>query len=151
MEVVEIEKQEEGIPSQEEFVWRNMTFSIGELLADLAAGSLRPKADRLLPEFIATYATSVLRVRKGVSSGSTFSLLVSAQYERMLRMPEGAYAQPVILAYVGRNKGIVALDGTGPHYVLVDGNHRVGKAYLDGRDGVDVVILSAAQVRKYKH
>lgn len=145
-----IEAEKSSSERTEQFIWMNMTFAVGELVADIAAGKLRPKQSCFPQDFIASYAKTVLCVKKGVVSGPAYSLLVAVQYERMLAMPEIAFSRPVIMAFVGRKKGVLDLDGTGPHYVLIDGNHRMGRAYLDGREGVDVVILSAAQVRKYK-
>jgi hypothetical protein len=34
------------------------------------------------------------------------------QYERMLAMPEIDFSRPAVVAYVGRSKGILDLDGT---------------------------------------
>ena len=145
-----VEEQKSKSELTEEFIWMNMRFAVGELVADITAGKIRPKESRFPQEFIATYAKTILGVKEGIVSGPAHGLVVSVQYERMLAMPEFAFSQPVIMAYVGRGKGILDIDGTGTHYVLIDGNHRMGKAYLDAREGVDVVILSAAQVRKYK-
>ncbi|MEX3983718.1 hypothetical protein AB4Y45_32570 [Paraburkholderia sp. EG287A] len=145
-----IEEQKSTSEMTEEFIWMNMRFAVGALVMDIAAGKIRPKESRFPKEFIATFAKTILGVKEGIVSGPAHGLVVAVQYERMLALPEVAFSRPVIMAYVGRRKGVLDLDGTGPHYVLIDGNHRMGRAYLDGREGVDVVILSAAQVRKYR-
>jgi hypothetical protein len=136
---------------EEQFVWRDMVLAITPLVADIASGALRPTRDSFPKEFIDSFATRVLGVsRDKLDQTSSFSVWVSIQYDKIKAMPESVFEKPVILAYVGKNKGILNIDGSGPHYVLADGNHRMAKAYLDGRELVDVVVLSAVQSRRYK-
>lgn len=142
-------EQKDAQSAQEQFVWMNRTFAVSQMVSDIAAGTLRPKADRFSSKLIESYAEKVLCVQRGITSGPAYGMLVGVDYDRMLALPDAAYAQPALLAYAGKNKGILNIDGTGPHYVLVDGNHRMGRAYLDAREGVDVLILSAAQSRRY--
>jgi hypothetical protein len=136
---------------EEQFVWRDMLLAITPLVTDIASGALRPRRDTFPRDFIVSFATKVLGVDKDkLDQKSSFSVWVPVQYDKIKAMPDSVFEKPVILVYVGKNKGILNIDGSGPHYVLADGNHRMAKAYLDGRESVDVVVLSAVQSRRYK-
>lgn len=141
----------EHIPGpRETFTWFNYEFDISAILADLASGKLRPKRTTMDKDFIAGYAVSVLGVsleRRDEDQKGSFLMHISTNHAKAL--PEAAFGQPVVVAYLKKGKGTLNLDGT-PDYLLVDGNHRMARAYLDARESVDVVILSAAQTRKYR-
>lgn len=137
-------------PAEEYFTWAGMSFDIGALLADIGSGVLKPKAETLDREFIEGYAKSVMALDKTQPEKKTCSIWVGVDGQRANAMPMALLEKPVIIAYVGKNKGLLNLDNTGGHYVLIDGNHRMGKAYFADAANMPVFILSQAQIRKYK-
>lgn len=136
---------------REYYHWLNMEFNVAAIRAAIRAGTLRPRNATFDKAAIADYATQVLRVdrsdRTTDQRGSFYARISSLA---ALKMPEEVLDEPGILAFVGKGKGILNLDGTGPHYVLIDGSHRLARAYFDDREQYAVVILSQTQVRSFK-
>lgn len=137
-------------PPEEYFNWAGTSFDIGALAADIEADKLRPKAEVLDRVFIENYARQLLALDKANPDKKVFSLFVSVDGPRANAMPEEVLAKPVFLGFVGKNKGVLDLDGTGAHYVLIDGNHRMAKAFFAGTAQLPVLVLNQAQLRKYK-
>lgn len=137
-------------PVEEFFHWANMTFDIGALTADIAAGKLRPKVEVLDQEFIKDYCVKMLALDKATPQKKSFSLFISVDGPRANAMPLEVLAKPVIFAYVGKNKGVLNLDGTGAHYVLIDGNHRMAKAFFTDTPALPALVINQTQIRPYK-
>jgi len=138
-------------PEREYYNWRNMEFNVTAIRDAIRLGGLRPKKTTFDKAAIADYATQVLRIdrnnRKTDQRGSFFASISSLA---ALKLPEEVLDEPGLLAYVGKGKGILNLDGTGAHYVLIDGSHRMARAYFDDREQYRVEILSQAQLRPFK-
>jgi hypothetical protein len=150
MTALTLERQEYQAPAKESFHWLNMVFEITKLNDAMAQGKLKGKKDTLSRAFIENYSTRVLSLEKTNPQQEVFSLLMRVDAPRASAMPESVLEQPVVIAYVGKNKGVLNLDGTGAHYVLIDGNHRVAKAFFCDAQSLDVWILNQAQVRPYR-
>jgi hypothetical protein len=139
------------VPPQEEwFDWMGMTFDVAAILRDIAAGKLRVKASPLDREFIDQFGKGVLALNKANPAAKVVSIWMHVDSPRAQSMPDSVLEQPVIVAYVGKNKGILNLDGTGAHYVLIDGNHRMAKAFFAETQSMQVYVLSQTQIRPYK-
>lgn len=137
-------------PAEEYFQWAGMSFNVGALLADIAAGKLRPKVETLDLDFIQDYCARMLALDKANPQKKSFSLFISVDGPRANAMPLEVLAKPVIFAYVGKNKGVLNLDGTGAHYVLIDGNHRMGKAFFTDTPALPALVINQTQIRPYK-
>ncbi|KVP97998.1 hypothetical protein WJ96_05350 [Burkholderia ubonensis] len=133
----------------EVFEYFGVEVDISAIRDDIASGRLKPAKSVFDREFIEAFATQVQGLRKDAPESKGISLLTGVRAADVHQVPDVAYEQPLILAHMGRNKGVINL-GDGTHYVLVDGNKRLGKAFFTGREKLDVVILSQAQSRKYK-
>ena len=136
-------------PDREVFSYFGAEVDITAILEDIACGRLKPARSEFDREFIEAFATQVQGLRKEAPDSTGVSFLTGVRAADVHQIPDAAYEHPLILAHMGRNKGVLNM-GDGAHYVLVDGNKRMGKAFFSGRDKVDVVILSQAQSRKYK-
>lgn len=137
-------------PAEEYFQWANMSFNIGALLADIAAGKLRPKVEAIDQAFISDYCSKMLALDKANPQKKSFSLFISVDGPRANEMPVEVLAKPVLFAYVGKNKGVLNLDGTGAHYVLIDGNHRMAKAFFTDTPALAALVINQTQIRPYK-
>lgn len=137
-------------PAVEYFDWAGMSFNIAALTADIAAGKLRPKVDTVDQEFITNYCSKVLALDKATPDKKTFSIFIAVDGPRANAMPVEVLAKPLIFAYVGKNKGVLNLDGTGANYVLIDGNHRVAKAFFTDTPALPSLVISQTQIRPYK-
>jgi hypothetical protein len=139
-----------AVPAMEYFDWAGMSFNIAALTADIAAGKLRPKVDTVDQEFITNYCSKILALDKATPDKKTYSIFISVDGPRANAMPVEVLAKPLIFAYVGKNKGVLNLDGTGANYVLIDGNHRVAKAFFTDTPALPSLVISQAQIRPYK-
>ncbi|KWA84122.1 hypothetical protein WL29_22415 [Burkholderia ubonensis] len=131
------------------FTYFGVEVDVTSILDDMASGRLRPTKSVFQREFIESFATQVQGLRKDAPHSTGVSLMTGVRAADVHQVPDEAYEQPLILAHMGRGKGMVNL-GDGANFVLVDGNKRMGKAFFTGRTNLDVVILSQAQARKYK-
>ena len=134
----------------EVFSFMDKSFNVSDMLADLEAGRIKPAKARFDRVFIEHFATSVHGLKLDAPQSTAISILTGVRAVDVHAIPDSAFDVPLILAYAGKNKGTLNIDGTGPHYLLVDGNKRLGKAFFTGRELLDVVVLSQAQTRKYK-
>jgi hypothetical protein len=136
---------------EEVFTWLNMEFDITAIRAAIASHTLKPATCVFNRDAIANYCKTVLRINRSNRTtdqrGGFFGFVSSLA---ALTMPDEAVTEPSIVAYVGKNKGVLDMDGTGPHYVLIDGNHRMTRGYFDDVESRNVFVLSRAQVRPFK-
>jgi hypothetical protein len=132
------------------FSFMDKSFNISEMLADLDAGRVKPEKTQFDREFIEAFATRIQGLKKDAPQATSISILTGVRAVDVQAIPDSAFDRPLILAYAGKNKGTLNIDGTGPHYLLVDGNKRLGKAFFTGRESLDVVVLNQTQTRKYK-
>ncbi|HDR9103438.1 TPA: hypothetical protein QDB04_000158 [Burkholderia vietnamiensis] len=139
-----------GALEVEYFTFMQQVFNVTAILDDLAAGTLKPTMSEFHAEFIESFATRLSHLKKDEPYATGVSILTGVRAADVHAIPAAAYEKPLILAYAGKNKGLLNIDGTGPHYLLVDGNKRLGKAFFEGRPKLDVAVLSQAQSRKYK-
>lgn len=140
-------------PAQAEievFDFMGKSFNVTRIIEDLAANRICPQKTQFDKEFIHSFATRVHGLKKDNPQSTTMSLLTGVRAVDVHKVPDSAFNSPLILAFAGKNKGVLALDGTGPHYLLIDGNKRLGKAFFTDRETLDVVVLNQAQTRKYK-
>jgi hypothetical protein len=143
--------QDAMVPPREEFFqWAGMSFNVAALIADIAAGKVRPKVEALDQAFITDYCTKMLALDKANPLKKSFSLFIAVDGPRANAMPLEVLAKPVLFAYVGKNKGVLNLDGTGAHYVLIDGNHRMGKAFFTNTPALPALVINQTQIRPYK-
>lgn len=138
-------------PDGEVFNFGKMTFDVSGILKAINDGSLKPTKDTFDAEFIDHFGKQVLALNREQPEKRHFSILAGIDHEKMNAMPEHVLKKPVLLAYAGKNKGYLNIDGQGANYLLIDGCHRMGKAYMTRVNEMDVYILSAAQVRKFKN
>ena len=139
--------------AKESFVWFNTELNISAVLDDIAAGRLRPKKEELDVQFVEQYATSVLALKREQGAAQKgMGIWVGVDAPHALELPDEVLDNPVIFMHVGAGKGILVMDGeTKPGHVLADGNHRVTRAYLDGRERpLSAYVLSPAQSRRYR-
>lgn len=134
----------------EVFSFMGTSFNITRVLQDLAASRISPQKIQFNQAFIHGFATRIHGLTKDNPQATTMSLLTGVRAVEVHPIPDSAFNTPLVLAYVGKNKGVLDLDGTGAHYLLIDGNKRLGKAFFTDREALDVVVLNQAQTRKYK-
>lgn len=134
----------------EVFSFFGQGYNVTDMLADLAAGRVRPAKAKFDRAFIEEFATGAQGLKKAAPQATSMSILTGVRAADVHAIPDSAYDVPLILAYAGKEKGMLNIDGTGAHYLLVDGNKRLGKAFFTGRETLDVVVLSQTQTRKYK-
>ena len=135
---------------EEYFEWMSVSFNISGIRQAISSGRLRPSTEKIEAEFIERYCTKVLALDKANPHKKTFSVLMGVDGPRAHGMPDTVLEIPIIFAYAGKNKGLLNLDGTGAHYLLIDGNHRMAKAFYTNTPGLPAVVLNQAQVRPYK-
>ena len=133
----------------EYFQYVGRAFNVTEALQDFEAGKLRPKKSDFSRDVIENLAQNLMGLRIDEPDSTAFSMLTGVSAAKVQDIPDSAYSNPVIMAYAGKNRGMLSVDPTGTNYVIVDGNKRIGKAFFSGRKQVDVIVLSAAQSRKY--
>jgi hypothetical protein len=136
--------------AQETYTWMRSGFDITGILQAYRSGSIRCKIETWNAEEIASMAIGLFALDINEPMAKKYSIIGSIDPARVAAMPESVFEMPLVLAYVGKNKGCLNLDGTGPHYVLIDGNHRLGKAFFTRRKSVNLIKLSQAQVRPFK-
>lgn len=142
----------EGQPKDREYYqWMGERYDVTRMLEDIDAGKLRPATETLDAQFIETYATRVLACDKTKrDAGETRTMFGGVDVQKALKLPDEVLKRPAIVAYVGKNKGLLNL-GSGTNFVLADGNHRVARAFMDDIGPLKVYMLSAAQTRKYRY
>lgn len=140
----------EVVPEDEWFTWLDMEFDIAALARAIADGEVTPKDETFDAEFIEFYAKSVLALDRSKPDSKAFSLYCFIDKAHLAQIPDSKLESPVFLAYVGKNKGILNIDGTGPHYMVIDGNHRIAKAYLKGNTAVPVLLINQKQLKPFK-
>lgn len=149
MTAIAAARHEAESKEREVFTYFGTEVDVTAILEDISHGRLKPTKSVFEREFIEAFATQVQGLRKEAPDSTGVSILTGVRAADVHLVPDTAYEQPVILAHMGRGKGMLNM-GDGAHFVLVDGNKRMGKAFFSGRTNVDVVILSQAQSRKYK-
>lgn len=137
-------------PENEYFSWMNTEFNISELVREFNNGALRPIKATLDRAFIESFAQQVLGLKhnKPLVGGTT--LWAAIDLSRLAGMPDSVFEQPVVFGHVGKNKGILKMDDSGTNFTLVDGNHRMAKAFFEDRPSVEAIQLSQLQMRKFK-
>lgn len=134
----------------EVFNFMGLAFNVTAIIEDLNAKRIRPQTATFDRAFIEHFATRLHGLRKDNPQDTSMSLMTGVRAVDVHSVPDSAFEKPLILAYAGKNKGVLSLDETGAHYLLIDGNKRLGKAFFDDRESLEVVVLNQAQTRKYK-
>lgn len=141
----------ESLPKEREyFDWMNTTFDISKIREDVGTGRLKPEKEQFDAEFIKGYAEQALGMRlakRDTPHGGT--IFMAARSEHALSLPDEVLQEPVVCVFYKKGKGVLNLKGS-LDYLLCDGNHRMARAYFDGKTSIDVLILSPAQSRKYR-
>lgn len=138
---------------REVFHWATQSFNITQLRGDLARGALRPKRTTLPKAVAQQYAKQLLGLaRNDQGDGDIIGFgLVSVDVDRARAMPLPLLEEVLVMAYVGKRKGAIALDGDTSDYLLIDGNHRLARRVLDDLPGdLPIVVLNPAQARRYR-
>ena len=138
--------------AKEVFGWARLQIDVSAILADINCGKLIPGLRDLDADFISSYGKRVLALDKAKprTVDQTGSFFVGISTLHALTLPEHIQAEPVILIYAGKNKGMLDM-GTGVSYLLCDGNHRMALAYLNETPSVQAYVLSEAQSRRYRY
>ena len=149
---VKNDRLEKAPEDRETFHWYAMSFDITGILEAIAAKTLKPTKEVLEAAFIEGYAKSILGVNKSLSSDvdQQGSVFVGISTHRARELHADKVASPVILAYAGKKKGVLNTGSGTPDYLLIDGNHRMARAYLEGTASVEAYVLSQAQTRAFK-
>lgn len=126
------------------------SFDVGAMLADIESGRLRPGLHRLPARFWKQYGEKVLGLDRTNPQGRQSKLReIDVRLAVVRRLQSERLAVPAVIAYVGRGKGDLSIDGS-HDYVLCDGNHRAARWYLDGPGTHPAYVLSLAQSRRYR-
>lgn len=133
----------------ETFTFKGIVYNVTGILDDLESGALKPATTSFDRNFIELFATQVHGFDRGRPQSEGVSIWTGVRACDVHAVPDSAFDKPVILLHAGKNKGMLAIDGTGAHYLLADGNKRMGKAFFAERPTVNAVILTRAQSRKY--
>lgn len=135
----------------ESYTWSRWSWDIARLQADIDARKLRVTRIVLDREFIVAYARQILclALEKGRDQQG-FGIFGSVDMKAVFDLPISALDAPLILLCPPKGKGLLRLDGEdGPNHVLADGNHRLARAFLEGRDALEGHVLSLSQSRRY--
>lgn len=147
------ELPEEAPSERETFTWMSARFDITKMLADIACGKLKPKLEVLDAFFVEDYSCKILGLDKSKpDEAQSGTLLMSVDVLATRNLPLEVLDTPAVLAHVGKNKGMLKMgvNAESSDYVLADGNHRVGRRYLDNLGATSAYLLSAAQSRRYR-
>ena len=137
---------------KEIFNWCSASFDVSGILEAIALKTLKPAKEVLESDFITGYAKGVLSIKKDLPSDvdQRGSIIMRISTHHARELPAETLTAPVILAYAGKRKGVLDTGSGTPDYLLIDGNHRLARAYLDGTASVEAYILSPAQTRNFK-
>lgn len=118
----------------ETFTWLDRAWDIARFWRELDAGKIQPELQDLDSTFIEGYATGLLGLEKGMTEQRSLSPLMYVNVKEALGLPVEALDEPLVIVRARKGKGILRLCGhaTADH-VLADGNHRIARAFLDGR------------------
>ena len=135
----------------EVYHWMHIALDITRLLADVKAGRVHPRKEKLDWTFIASYAEQMLALKRDLGANQKgIGIFASVNAGRALEMPQNVLDEPLVLMNVGRNKGLIRWQGSDQNFVMADGNHRIARAYFDYREKpMDVLVFSFSQTRKY--
>ena len=135
----------------EEFEWNGERWDIARFWRDIDAGRIKPKREELGAQFIEAYASKVLALDKNRSPAEQpKGIFIRVDAVAANALPKEAMDVPLVILRTPKNKGILQLDDQGVSFVLGDGNHRVAKAYLGGRDKLSTYVLNREQSRRYR-
>lgn len=128
-----------------------LSINISRALADVKAGKVHPQREHLDMTFVDAYAEQVLALKRELGAYQKgIGIFSSVNARRALDLPQNVLDEPLLMMYVGRNKGVIKLRNTDQNYVMADGNHRMARAYFDYRvKPMEVLIFSYSQTRKY--
>ena len=142
----------EGVAENEEvFNFLATCLNVSRALADVKAGRVHPQREHLDMSFVDAYAEQILALTRELGAYQKgVGLFTSVDARRALELPQNVLDEPLLMMYVGRNKGLIKLRNTDQNYVMADGNHRMARAYFDYRvKPMEVLIFSYSQTRKY--
>lgn len=136
----------------ETYHFKHFAYDVTGLLDALADRRIHPKLETLPREWIECFAEDYMNLTfEGRSIDQRGSDLAPVSTQQALALPAEKLLQPVIIAYAGRNRGTLTLSGrSSPDHLLIDGHHRIARAYLDGLASLDVYILSERLSRAYR-
>ena len=128
------------------------SYDVTAMLADLGTGKLIPKEIEIDAEFVTEFAEKVQCLRRGVpAKDQRVGIFSSVNAPYAMTLKGDRLDEPLIFVHTRKGKGILALDDTGTNYLLADGQHRLARAYLDGRvTPLKAYKLSKVQSRKYR-
>jgi len=131
----------------ETFRWRNFQLDVTALLRDIAECRVAVRGIRIDRQEIEAHALTVLRL-PGVTEVKEWQFPIDWEYVRSLASER--CKQPLLLVYFG-DSGFIAVEDESPEpcYVLADGNHRLARAYVDGRQRVVVHIVARKDAERY--
>ena len=133
------------------YTWNRWTWDIARLQADIDERKLRVPRIVLDRAFIVAYAMQILclDLKKGRDQEG-FGIFGSVDMKAVFDLPMSALDAPLILVCPPKGRGLLRLDGEDePNHVLADGNHRLARAFLEGRDALVSHVLSLPQSRRY--
>lgn len=112
--------------------WKFNVSKARELIHDK---KLKP---RIVDFDITDWAKSILGLKLGDRSYRPVSVLVKIDYKHVLSLSEERLKEPGIL--VTTNMGAV----------VIDGNHRLARLFMDSRTFMKMYVLSESQCKKHK-
>lgn len=135
----------------EVFNWMSKCINVSRALADVKAGRIHPQRASLEMAFVDAYAEQILALTRELGAYQNgVGILTAVNARRALDLPQNVLDEPLLMMYVGRNKGLIKLRNTDQNYVMADGNHRMARAFFDYREKpMNVLIFSYSQTRKY--
>lgn len=133
------------------FTWFCESWNIAKLLTDIDSGALRPKSDTVDRAFIEQFGTEVLALKKGQPEAGANGFLMRVDVKKALALPSEALEEPLIFLNLGKNKGLLRLDGqASAESVLGDGSHRLTKAFFEDVQQLNCYVLSLGQSKRYR-
>ena len=140
--------------SQDEEIYHFMNdqFHISAILTHIKTGKLRPKLIEISPEFVTEFAEKVQCLRRGIpAKDQRVGMFSSINTVHAMTLSDARLEEPLIFVHTRKGKGMLNMDGKGLNYLLGDGQHRLARAYMDGRQTpLKAYVLSETQSRKYR-
>lgn len=101
----------------------------------IKSGKLKPRSEEV---DITAWAEKMLALKKGDKNHKPFGIMIGIDYDHLDSITPERLKQPIYIIEMKFGS------------LVIDGNHRVAKAFMDGKVMLPAYIISESQARKHK-